>query len=279
MCPLSRWTRPMRRGLLLVFVLSLLGHLVVFYLPEHSVSKTALTPLPSDVLLRRDSLLKLQSTKDTLYPFNPNYMTSFQAYRLGLPKWMSDSIKNRISRREYFKTTDEVRRFLALNDTAWLNVIPYIKLPEHTSKQRKKKPPRVKSQLNESTSEQLQTVHGIGPVLATRILDMRNALGGFISPNQLEDIWGLNQEVIDRVWHLFSLDSIPFVAPLNINTATIDELASNYYINYGLASRIVAYRSRHGEIVDLNQMAQKLEIDSVRIARIALYLNTKKLLE
>ena len=116
-------------------------------------------------------------------------------------------------------------------------------------------------------------------VLATRILDMRNALGGFISPNQLEDIWGLNQEVIDRVWHLFSLDSVPLVEPLNINTSTIDELASNYYIQYGLAARIVAYRSRHGEIVDLNQMALKLEIDSVRIARIALYLNTKKLLE
>ncbi|MGD1998340.1 MAG: helix-hairpin-helix domain-containing protein [Flavobacteriaceae bacterium] len=89
----------------------------------------------------------------------------------------------------------------------------------------------------------------------------------------------MNQEVIDRVWYLFSLDSVPHVAPLNINTATIDELASNYYINYGLASRIVAYRCRHGEIADLNQMALRLEIDSVRIARIALYLNTKKLLE
>lgn len=111
MCPLSRWTRPMRRGLLLVFVLSLLGHLVVFYLPEQSVSKTVLTPLPSDVLLRRDSLLKLQSTKDTLYPFNPNYMTSFQAYRLGLPKWTSDTIQQRINRHKFFNNKEEVRLF------------------------------------------------------------------------------------------------------------------------------------------------------------------------
>lgn len=279
MCPLSRWTRPMRRGLLLVFVLSLLGHLVVFYLPEKMDLKKNITPLPQDLVARRDSLLSLKATEDTLYPFNPNHMTSFQAYRLGLPKWMSDSIKTRIARREYFKTTDEVRRFLALNDTAWLNVYPYIKLPEYVSKKRKKAPLKNKLQLNTATLDQLQKVYGIGPVLATRILDMRNALGGFISPNQLDDIWGLNQEVIDRVWHLFSLDSVPLVEPLNINTATIDELASNYYIQYGLASRIVAYRSRHGEIVDLNQMALKLEIDSVRIARIALYLNTKKLLE
>ena len=42
---------------------------------------------------------------------------------------------------------------------------------------------------------------------------------------------------------------------------------------------MVAYRSRHGQLKDFYQMAQSLEIDSVRIARIALYLNTKKLLE
>jgi len=279
MRPLSRWTRAQRRGLLIVFGLSFLGHLAVYNIVKKPSPKHLLTPLPEAILAQRDSLLALQPSKDTLYPFNPNYMSAYHAYRLGLPKWMSDSIKNRIARREYFKTTDEVRRFLALNDTAWLNVFPYIKLPEYVSKKREKTPPKNKLQLNTATLEQLQKVHGIGPVLATRILNMRNALGGFVSPDQLEDIWGLNQEVIDRVWYLFSLDSVPLAAPLNINTATIDELASNYYINYGLASRIVAYRSRHGEIVDLNQMALKLEIDSVRIARIALYLNTKKLLE
>jgi DNA uptake protein ComE-like DNA-binding protein len=279
MRPLSSWTRAQRRGLLIVFGLSFLGHVAVYNFVKNPSPKHPLTPLPEAVLAQRDSLLVLQPPKDTLYPFNPNYMSAYHAYRLGLPKWMSDSIKNRIARREYFKTTDEVRRFLALNDTTWLNVFPYIKLPEYVLKKRKKAPLKNKLQLNTATLEQLQKVHGIGPVLATRILDMRNALGGFMSPNQLEDIWGLNKEVIDRVWHLFSLDSFPVVTPLNINTATIDELASNYYINYGLASRIVAYRSRHGEIDDLNQMAQKLEIDSVRIARIALYLNTKKLLE
>lgn len=78
---------------------------------------------------------------------------------------------------------------------------------------------------------------------------------------------------------MFSLDSVPVIKPLNINTASIDELAENYYISYGLAARMVAYRSRHGQIDDLHQMAHILEIDSVRIARIALYLNTKKLLE
>ena len=279
MCPLSRWTRPLRRGLLLVFVLSLLGHLVVFYLLEHSISKTVLTPLSSDVFVRRDSLLKIQPSKDTLYPFNPNYMTSYHAYRLGLPKGTSDSIQQRIKQRKYFNNKEEVRLFLGVNDSLWKTVLPFIKIPNHVSSQRKIKPPRVKWQLNESTSDQLQTVHGIGPVLATRILNTRRALGGFVSPSQLEDVWGLNQEVIDRVWYLFSLDSVPIVTPLNINTATIEELASNYYINYGLASRIVAYRSRYGHIDDINQMAAKLEIDSVRIARIALYLNTKKLLE
>ncbi|MGD1998339.1 MAG: helix-hairpin-helix domain-containing protein [Flavobacteriaceae bacterium] len=184
MRPLSRWTRAQRRGLLIVFGLSFLGHLAVYNFVKKPSPKHLLTPLPEAVLTQRDSLLVLQRIKDTLYPFNPNYMSAYHAYRLGLPKWMSDSIKTRIARREYFKTTDEVRRFLALNDTDWLNVFPYIKIPEYISKKRKKTPLKNKLQLNTATLEQLQKVHGIGSVLATRILDMCNALGGFISPNQ-----------------------------------------------------------------------------------------------
>ena len=198
---------------------------------------------------------------------------------MGLSKWIPDSIQERVGRRQYFTSLHEVRRFLGLSDSVWLATVPYIKLPKYTPSNRKKELPKIKLQLNTATSEQLQKVYGIGPVLAERILDLRNSLGGFLNRDQLEDVWGLQKETRVRIWRMFSLDSVPVIKPININTATIDELAENYYISYSLASRVVAYRSRHGQVDNLSQMAQDLEIDSVRIARIALYLNTKKLLE
>ena len=52
----------------------------------------------------------------------------------------------------------------------------------------------------------------------------------------------------------------------------ISELAENPYISPSLASRIVAYRTFHEEKISWNSIADKFELDSIRIARIALYL-------
>lgn len=59
---------------------------------------------------------------------------------------------------------------------------------------------------------------------------------------------------------------------IDINTATVSELAENPCISPSLASRIVAYRTFHEEEISWNSIADNFELDSIRIARIALYL-------
>ena len=66
---------------------------------------------------------------------------------------------------------------------------------------------------------------------------------------------------------VISLDSVPNHS-IDLNTATISELAENPYISPSLASRIVAYRTFHEEKISWNSIADKFELDSIRIARI-----------
>ncbi|CAM3682507.1 hypothetical protein NORO109296_03010 [Nocardiopsis rhodophaea] len=58
--------------------------------------------------------------------------------------------------------------------------------------------------LNTATSEQLQTLPGIGPVLAERIVRFRDTNGGFGSVKQLREVSGIGErrfaDLRERVW-------------------------------------------------------------------------------
>lgn len=51
--------------------------------------------------------------------------------------------------------------------------------------------------LNSASQEQLQTLHGIGPALAARILDWRQANGRFSKVSDLMNVTGIGQKLFD----------------------------------------------------------------------------------
>ncbi|WP_421728495.1 ComEA family DNA-binding protein [Bifidobacterium callitrichidarum] len=53
--------------------------------------------------------------------------------------------------------------------------------------------------LNTATSEQLQTINGIGPVTAERILEHRKAIGRFVSVDQLLDVKGIGSKTLEKI--------------------------------------------------------------------------------
>ena len=58
-------------------------------------------------------------------------------------------------------------------------------------------PMRVLVNINTATAEELETVTGIGPVLAQRIIDWRTANGPFTSPEDLLQVSGIGQTTLD----------------------------------------------------------------------------------
>ena len=48
--------------------------------------------------------------------------------------------------------------------------------------------------LNTATAEELQSIKGIGPVTAQRIIDHRTAIGGYTSVDQLLDVKGIGSK-------------------------------------------------------------------------------------
>jgi DNA uptake protein ComE-like DNA-binding protein len=108
--------------------------------------------------------------------------------------------------------------------------------------------------------------------LSARILKFRDALGGFLSDDQLYDVYGLDPEVVDRILKEFTVVSPPEIQPVSLHEASADELAQLVYISNNLAQRIVRYRDSVGEFKSLDDLTKIEDFPSDRFNRIKLYL-------
>ncbi|WP_309597627.1 helix-hairpin-helix domain-containing protein [Flavobacterium oreochromis] len=129
--------------------------------------------------------------------------------------------------------------------------------------------------INLATKEDLMKVYGIGEIISDRILKKRETLGGFVSMEQLQDVWGLSPEVIIELNSRFALFKNPEILKLKINQASIKELLRIPYLKYPIALEIIGYRSMNNGIHSVDDLLKikGFPIDKVKI--ITLYLDFK----
>jgi len=98
---------------------------------------------------------------------------------------------------------------------------------------------------SESDSITLQIVPGIGASTAGRIIKYREKLGGFHSKDQLKEIFGLNPEIIGKIWDYFEFDAKVY-RKIKLNQEGLEELSKHPYLSYQEAKVLLAYRKQHG---------------------------------
>lgn len=107
--------------------------------------------------------------------------------------------------------------------------------------------------IHTATAADLETLSGIGPTLADRIVKFREALGGFSSVDQLKDCYGITPEVFEKIKPQLSASGETRVIYINeIDLATF----SHPYISRKLARILHAYRNQHGPFVNASELRQ-----------------------
>ncbi|MNS27685.1 Helix-hairpin-helix motif protein [compost metagenome] len=197
--------------------------------------------------------------KPKIYPFNPNFITDFKGYKLGMSTVEIDRLLKFREGNKYVNSAEEFQAVTKVSDSLLNAIAPYFKFPDWIKNKKSsftsyEKQSFVKNEkiilidINKATQEDLIKIYGIGPGLSERILKQKEILGGFVSMEQMDDVWGLSPEVIETLNAQFKIGVIPNVKKIKINDASVKELSQFPYFRYPISKEIVTYRSMNGGI-------------------------------
>ena len=216
-----------------------------------------------------------------IYPFNPNFITDYKGYKLGMSVAEIDRLFAFRKLDKYVNSAQEFQRVTKVSDSLLKTIAPYFKFPDWVknkksnfqtfSKKDYAKKVTTILDINQASKEDLMKVYGIGEGLSDRILKQKEILGGFVSMEQMQDIWGLSPEVVEKLNSSFEVSVVPDIKKININNASVKELSQFHNFRYALAKEIVTYRTMNGDIKieDLAKI-KGFPVDKIKI--IALYL-------
>lgn len=289
MTSLFKFSRSQRNGIfsliLIIIILQCLYFYVSFSSEDLQIDQKQLSIFQNEMDSLR--LAELESRQPKIYPFNPNYITDFKGASLGMSNEEIDRLLAFRKQDKWIHSTKQFQEVTKISDSVLATISPFFKFPDwvtqpNTNNLAKAADSRLhtpktfqqKQDLNTATAQQLQKVNGIGEVLSDRIIKFRNKFpGGFIDAIQLQDIYGLSPEVMERIHADFVVKTPRMITKIILNKATIEDLVTIPHIDYNLAFRIIEQRKLREGFKSIEELKKVKDFPTNKIDIIELYLS------
>ena len=224
------YTKSERNGILILATLITLMQVLLHFTDEiFAPSETAYSDERWEEISRQlDSLEKHNTPQPDykIYPFNPNFISDYKGYLLGMSIEEIDRLHEFRATGKYLNSVQEFQKITGVNDSLLEVISVHFKFPHE---EYKKKSSRVahpskhfeKKDLNTATWKDFHEIRGIGEVLSNRIVSYRARLGGFSFEDQLNEVYNLPDEVIEKLLLRFEIKAPPQIQKLNIKSIGI----------------------------------------------------------
>ena len=275
------YSKSQRNGILFLFIILFCVQLATYFidLSNYDVNdrqEFAAIQAKIDSLKNTESSISQYKT----YPFNPNFISDFKAYQIGLNTHQIDRLFAYRSKGEFVNSSQEFQKVTGVSDSLLDQISPYFKFPDWSKQKaiKKKKietPPLATEDLNKATVEDLLKVSGIDLKMAKRIIAYRSMLNGFSTNEQLYEVYYLKKETVMRLLQYYEVIDIPKIKKVNINTASFKELLQLPYLDYNLTKKICQYRDKNLFFQSLQELKKIDSFPIEKFDRIALYLSSE----
>jgi competence protein ComEA len=217
-----------------------------------------------------------QSAPARLFYFDPNTLDSVGWLKLGLREKTVRTLMRFRARGGRFRSPGDIDRIYGLSPADAARIRPYVSIaqtpaPPPLTEKKMYNPVQLSVDINTADSALFESLPGIGPRLAARIISFREKLGGFCRLEQVAETYGLPDSVFRKIRPQLRIGELR-LRRIAVNTALMEELAQHPYIRYKLAKAIIAYRSQHGPFRQPDDLRKMAVMDEETIAKLVPYL-------
>ena len=286
------FSKQQRSGILLLLLL-IISLLCVYWYIDFAEEDTFNTSSVEIISLQTelDSLRAVEIEKriPKKYPFNPNFISDYSGYVLGMSNEEIDRLLQYRKEDKWINSEADFKKVTGVSDSLLKELSPYFKFPEWVTNPKPKsdfqdyksergftsKTYAQKIDLNEATEEQLQQISGIGEALSKRIVSYRDKSGGFSNDTQLNEVYGLNPEVVQRALNVFTVKTPKEIIKLNVNTASASDIATIPGITFEMAKNIWEFRRLREKIASIEELEKIEGMTQRKLQLIQLYLSAE----
>ena len=276
-------------GILFLLVL-ILGLLLIFYFVDFKSDEVFDTSSPNIIAIQKemDSLkeVELINRLPKKYTFNPNFITDYKGYTLGMSPLEIDRLLAYRNDNKWINSIQDFKKVTQISDSLLDEISPFFKFPEWVTNPKSKstfganfenkgfsaKSFTQKIDLNSATEEEFQQVSGVGPALSKRIVAYREKMGGFIEDGQVFEVFGLQEEVANRLLNLFTVKNPKVIQKMSLNTASASDLSTIPGISFDLAKKIWEYRVLREKVHNFEELDKIEGLTPRKLILIQLYL-------
>ncbi len=260
------FNKQQRNGLILLSIISLILFLVRIIYPSFiTPEKIEIKNLPlieqkldSSYQLSQDRFsgnVKKENTALNLFVFDPNTITNQQLQQLGFNKKTAQTFLKFRDRGFVFKEKIDLKKVYGISDNFYSKLEPYIIIENKNSAANlnsnksesnitaSANKNQTKVELNTADSLTLLDINGIGPSFAKRILKYRSLLGGFVSVEQLKEVYGFTDEMFEKIKPNVTVNA-ERIKKINLNKDDFKSINKHPYLSYELTKTLFDWRKK-----------------------------------
>jgi competence ComEA-like helix-hairpin-helix protein len=191
-----------------------------------------------------------------LFFFDPNTASAEEWKQLGIRDKTIETIIKYRGKGGKFRKAQDLEKIYGLRPFEIERLKPYVNIAEtkisakNSDENYASKPVFSRDKqitiidINIADTNAFKSLPGIGSKLAQRIINYRDALGGFIAVKQVAEVYGIHDTTFQKIEKFLIIKNIS-IKKRNINTASVNDLRMPYLAG-NVANAIVQYRNRNG---------------------------------